>query len=84
MKVEKSGNIEHYTDENAIGYSIWRNIGQYDTKEKTVKFFDGKWFKYIFEEGTRKPKVFPTKDDAIRSMVKYNKEAKDALNKETN
>lgn len=82
IKATLSGKVTTFTNLDAVGYDVWRNVGSYDSRKKTAKYFNGSWFKDVLGEDG-KPRTFDTPDDALKGILKlYNKAKSDKTNKE--
>jgi len=76
LKTTRYGKTLTFTNEDAVGYDVWRNVGSYDSKKGTAKYFNGSWYKDILDGNS--PRVFSSSSDAVKAiLVAYNK-AKEA------
>jgi hypothetical protein len=64
IKTTKSAGVFTITNDNAVGYDVFRNVGKYDTKTKKAQFFNGTWYKDVDGE-------YDTLEKAISAILPH-------------
>lgn len=45
IEAKKSGSVVVFEDSSVLDYSVWRNVGKWDSKTGEIEVFSGSWFK---------------------------------------